>query len=166
MGTKASTPRSRSKRQKEESDEPNPYFDLVKTGGKGRPAYRLNKLGIKRIEDLGSLHASQEEIASDLGVCRDVLRSPQNNELYRQAYEKGDSAGKLEIRQALCRGIRNDNAKIVMFMASATNGGGLGISTAPKPDESSSVLTGLLEGIEQLRASDPEDDDEEEDEEA
>ena len=67
----------------------NEYFDEIKTGG--RPKMVINKRGLKLVTDLSKIMCSNEEIATSLGVCVNMLTNANNAKLFNQAKAAGQS---------------------------------------------------------------------------
>ena len=91
-----------------------PFFDKVTTGG--RPRKVFTKEGLKVVESLSRVMATDEDIAGVLGCSRDIFYNEENKELYRQAKEKGMSEGKLSLRRKQFEMAMKGNSRILEWL--------------------------------------------------
>lgn len=94
-----------------------PFFDKVPAGEKGgRPRKVFTKEGLKVVESLSRVMATDEDIAGVLGCSRDIFYNEENKELYRQAKEKGMSEGKLSLRRKQYEMAMKGNSRILEWL--------------------------------------------------
>ena len=94
-----------------------PFFDKVPSGEKaGRPLKALTKEGLKVVESLSRVMATDEDIAGVLGCSRDTFYNEYNKEIYRQAKEKGMSEGKLSLRRKQYEMAMKGNSRILEWL--------------------------------------------------
>lgn len=91
------------------------FIEQKKT--KGRPQKILSENGLKMVEDLSRIFCTDKEIADILGTTLDVLHSPQNNELFLSAKERGQSNGKQSLRRKEYELAMKGNVTMVIWLA-------------------------------------------------
>lgn len=75
----------------------NVFIEKKKTNG--RPKKLITDAGVKLVEDLSRIMCTEEEIATILDTSLDTLHNAENNELFRNAIEKGRANGKQSLRR-------------------------------------------------------------------
>jgi hypothetical protein len=91
----------------------NEYFDEIKTGG--RPKMVINKRGLKLVTDLSKIMCSNEEIATSLGVCVNMLTNVNNAKLFNQAKAAGQTDAKKSLRRKQFA-LAAKNANMAIFL--------------------------------------------------
>lgn len=87
-----------------------------KRATKGRPRKILTEDALKLIENLSRIMCTDEEIASILGCSRDIFYNVDNEELYRQAIEKGKAQGKQSLRRQQWELAKKGNASMLIWL--------------------------------------------------
>lgn len=87
-----------------------------KRATKGRPRKILTEDALKLIENLSRIMCTDEEIASILGCSRDIFYNVDNEELYRQAIEKGKAQGKQSLRRQQWEIAKKGNASMLIWL--------------------------------------------------
>jgi hypothetical protein len=90
------------------------FFDKIPT--KGRPKKVLTEDALKIIEGLARVMCTDEEICSILGCSRDILYNPENEDLYRQAIEKGKANGKQSLRRKQYEIAMKGNSSMLIWL--------------------------------------------------
>lgn len=93
--------------------EPAECFDKVKT--RGRPKLVLNAVGLRVIEALGAVMATEEEVAAALNVSIEALHSKDNEAAFTECYKKGRENGKLSLRHSQFQ-LAKVNATMAIFL--------------------------------------------------
>ena len=93
--------------------EPASCFDKVKT--RGRPKLILNAVGQRVVEALGTVMATEEEIAAALNVTVETLHSKDNNPVFLECYKKGRENGRLSLRHSQFQ-LAKVNAAMAIFL--------------------------------------------------
>lgn len=90
------------------------FFEKKAT--KGRPKKILTEDALKLIENLSRIMCTDEEIASILGCSRDIFYNPDNEELFRQAIEKGKANGKQSLRRKQYEVAMKGNSSMLIWL--------------------------------------------------
>ena len=83
---------------------------------KGRPKKILTEDALKLIENLSRIMCTDEEIASILNCSRDVFYTQENEELFRQAIQKGRANGKQSLRRKQYEVAMKGNSSMLIWL--------------------------------------------------
>lgn len=100
----------------------NPYFDVVTTGGKGRPSAVLNENGVKTVQKLASMGCTTNEILAFIDASYTICHNAKNREKFTSAIERASELSKIRIRQAQYKCLDNGNSAVTIFMSKAVLG--------------------------------------------
>lgn len=119
------------KKVKSEAPQPsNPYFRMKPSGVKGgRPRKVLNDEGVRMVRTMASIGCTIEEIAAAMNVSPNTFDTPDNREVFEDAYNKGRESSKTSVRKALYQGMMKGNMAATIFLAKNV----LGMSNNPTP---------------------------------
>lgn len=87
-----------------------------KRATKGRPKKILTEDALKLIENLSRIMCTDEEIASILNCSRDVFYTQENEELFRQATQKGKANGKQSLRRKQYEVAMKGNSSMLIWL--------------------------------------------------
>ena len=108
------------KKVKSEAPQPsNPYFRMKPSGVKGgRPRKVLNDEGVRMVRTMASIGCTIEEIAAAMNVSPNTFDTPDNREVFEDAYNKGRESSKTSVRKALYQGMMKGNMAATIFLGS------------------------------------------------
>lgn len=90
------------------------FFEKIPT--KGRPKKVLTEDAIKLIENMARIMCTEEEIADVLGCSRDLFYTKENENLFRQAIEKGRATGKQSLRRKQYEVAMKGNSSMLIWL--------------------------------------------------
>lgn len=90
------------------------FFEKIPT--KGRPKKVLTEDAIKLIENMSKIMCTEEEIADVLECSRDLFYTKENENLYRQAIEKGKAMGKQSLRRKQYEVAMKGNSSMLIWL--------------------------------------------------
>lgn len=90
------------------------FFEKIPT--KGRPKKVLTEDAIKLIENMARIMCTDEEIADVLGCSRDLFYTKENENLFRQAIEKGRATGKQSLRRKQYEVAMKGNSSMLIWL--------------------------------------------------
>lgn len=90
------------------------FFEKIPT--KGRPKKVLTEDAIKLIENMARIMCTDEEIADVLGCSRDLFYTKENENLFRQAIEKGKATGKQSLRRKQYEVAMKGNSSMLIWL--------------------------------------------------
>lgn len=91
------------------------YYDLVSSNG-GRPKKVINEFGLQMVENLAHIMCTEEEIQSIIGMSNDTVHNADNDELFRNAIEKGRIDGKASLRRLQYQSAQKGNVTMQIWL--------------------------------------------------